>query len=156
MREANRRSLHSDRDDNFARIRLKGLGAGCVDAQLFSGRATSLRDVSETLGLNGDIRSSPSQSGIGYQGSARFALSRSRPRVSLMQNARTIGSVRENKPMLDRVQITRLDESIPRWQIRDIKVSTSQLRYALRASEEQIQEAVNLKPGQQMTIDLYP
>jgi hypothetical protein len=73
-----------------------------------------------------------------------------------MQNARTIGSVRENNPMLDRVQITRLDESIPRWQIRDIKVSTSQLRYALRASEEQIQEAVNLKPGQQMTIDLYP
>jgi hypothetical protein len=58
--------------------------------------------------------------------------------------------------MLDRVQITRLDESIPRWQIRDIKVSTSQLRYALRASEAQIQEAVALKPGQQMTIDLYP
>jgi hypothetical protein len=58
--------------------------------------------------------------------------------------------------MLDRVQITRLDESIPRWQIRDIKVSTSQLRYALRASEAQIEEAVNLKPGQQMTIDLYP
>jgi hypothetical protein len=57
--------------------------------------------------------------------------------------------------MLDRVQITRLDESIPRWQLRDIKVSTSQLRYALRASEEQIQEAVNLKPGQQMTIDLH-
>jgi hypothetical protein len=62
----------------------------------------------------------------------------------------------ESETMLDRVQITRLDESIPRWQIRDIKVSTSQLRYALRASEEQIQEAVNLKPGQQMTIDLYP
>jgi hypothetical protein len=57
--------------------------------------------------------------------------------------------------MLDLVQITRLDESIPRWQLRDIKVSTSQLRYALRASEEQIQEAVNLKPGQQMTIDLH-
>ena len=57
--------------------------------------------------------------------------------------------------MVDRVQITRLDESIPRWQLRDIKVSTSQLRYALRASEEQIQEAVNLKPGQQMTIDLH-
>jgi uncharacterized Zn finger protein len=54
------------------------------------------------------------------------------------------------------VQITRLDESIPRWQIRDRKVSTSQLRYALRASEEQIQEAVKLKPGQQMLIDLYP
>jgi hypothetical protein len=58
--------------------------------------------------------------------------------------------------MVDRVQITRLDESIPRWQLRDLKVSTSQLRYALRASEEQIQEAVKLKPGQQMTIDLYP
>jgi hypothetical protein len=58
--------------------------------------------------------------------------------------------------MVDRVQITRLDESIPRWQIRDLKVSTSQLRYALRASEEQIQEAVKLKPGQQMLIDLYP
>jgi hypothetical protein len=57
--------------------------------------------------------------------------------------------------MVDRVQITRLDESIPRWQLRDLKVSTSQLRYALRASEEQIREAVNLKPGQQMTIDLY-
>jgi hypothetical protein len=57
--------------------------------------------------------------------------------------------------MVDRVQITRLDESIPRWQIRDLKVSTSQLRYALRASEEQIQEAVKLKPGQQMLIDLY-
>jgi hypothetical protein len=41
------------------------------------------------------------------------------------------------------------------WQIRDLKVSTSQLRYALRASEEQIQEAVKLKPGQQMLIDLY-
>ena len=70
--------------------------------------------------------------------------------------ARTIGPVRENQTMVDRVQITRLDESIPRWQLRDLKVSTSQLRYALRASEEQIQEAVNLKPGQQMTIDLYP
>jgi hypothetical protein len=58
--------------------------------------------------------------------------------------------------MLDRVQITRLDELIPRWQIRDLKVSTSQLRYALRASEEQIQEAVKLMPGQQMLIDLYP
>jgi hypothetical protein len=58
--------------------------------------------------------------------------------------------------MVDRVQITRLDGSIPSWQLRDLKVFTSQLRYALRASEEQIQEAVNLKPGQQMTIDLYP
>jgi hypothetical protein len=61
-----------------------------------------------------------------------------------------------NKTLLDRVQITRLDESIPRWQIRDLKVSTSQLRYALRASEKQIQEAVELRPGQQMLIDLYP
>jgi hypothetical protein len=58
--------------------------------------------------------------------------------------------------MLDRVQITRLDELIPRWQIRDLTVSTSQLRYALRASEEQIREAVKLMPGQQMLIDLYP
>jgi hypothetical protein len=49
-----------------------------------------------------------------------------------------------------------LDESIPRWQIRDLKVSMSQLRYALRASEEQIQQAINLKPGEQMLIDLYP
>jgi hypothetical protein len=32
--------------------------------------------------------------------------------------------------MVDRVQITRLDDSIPRWQIRDLKVYTSQLRYA--------------------------
>jgi hypothetical protein len=31
----------------------------------------------------------------------------------------------------------------------------SQLRYAMRASEEQIQEAVKLKPGEQMLIDLY-
>jgi hypothetical protein len=58
--------------------------------------------------------------------------------------------------MVDRVQITRLDGSVPRWQMNDLKVFTSQLRYALRASEEQIQEAVNLKPGQQMLIDLYP
>jgi hypothetical protein len=58
--------------------------------------------------------------------------------------------------MLDRVQITRLDGSIPCWQVRELKVFTSQLRYALRASEKQIQEAVNLKPGEQMTIDLYP
>jgi hypothetical protein len=61
-----------------------------------------------------------------------------------------------NKTLVDRVEIMRLDESIPRWQIRDLKVSTSQLRYALRASEEQIQEAVELKPGQKMLIDLYP
>jgi len=40
--------------------------------------------------------------------------------------------------------------------MRDLKVSTSQLRYALRASEAQIQEAVELKPGEQMLIDLYP
>jgi hypothetical protein len=75
-----------------------------------------------------------------------------------MRNARTIksGESGENSIMLDRVQITRLDELIPRWQIRDLKVSTSQLRYALRASEEQIQEAVKLMPGQQMLIDLYP
>jgi hypothetical protein len=72
-----------------------------------------------------------------------------------MGKARSIGLVRENKTMLDRVQITRLDESIPRWKIRDLKFSTSELRYALRASEEQIQEAVNLKPGQQMTIDVH-
>ena len=58
--------------------------------------------------------------------------------------------------MVSRVQITRLGGPLPCWQVRDIKVYTSQLRYALRASEEQIQEAVNLKPGQQMTIDLYP
>ena len=70
--------------------------------------------------------------------------------------ARTIwiGLVRETNTMVDRVLITRLDDSLPRWQIRDLKVYTSQLRYALRASEEQIQEAVKLKPGQQMFIDL--
>ena len=62
---------------------------------------------------------------------------------------------RGNETMVDRVQITRLAESIPRWQIRDLKVSMSQLRYALRASEEQIGEAVKLKPGEQMLIDLY-
>ena len=56
--------------------------------------------------------------------------------------------------MLDRVQITRLADSIHKN--RDQKVSMSQLRYALRASEAQIQEAINLKPGQEMTIDLYP
>jgi hypothetical protein len=62
---------------------------------------------------------------------------------------------RGSRKLIDRVQITRLAESIPRWQIRDLKVSMSQLRYALRASEEQIQEAVKLKPGEQMLIDLY-
>jgi hypothetical protein len=72
------------------------------------------------------------------------------------RKARTIGPGKENNTMLDRVQITRLADSIPRWQIRDQKVSMSQLRYALRASEAQIQEAINLKPGQEMTIDLYP
>jgi hypothetical protein len=56
--------------------------------------------------------------------------------------------------MVDRVQITRLVGPLPRWQIRDLKVYTSQLRYAFRASEEQIQEAVKLEPGQQMLIDL--
>ena len=62
---------------------------------------------------------------------------------------------RGNETLVDRVQITRLNELIPRWQIRDLKVSMSQLRYAMRASEEQIQEAVKLKPGEQMLIDLY-
>jgi hypothetical protein len=57
--------------------------------------------------------------------------------------------------MVSRVQITRLGGPLPCWQVRDIKVYTSQLRYALRASEEQIQEAVKLKPGQQMLMDLY-
>jgi hypothetical protein len=57
--------------------------------------------------------------------------------------------------MVSRVQITRLGDPLPRWQIRDIKVYTSQLRYALHASEEQIQEAVKLKPGQQMFMDLF-
>jgi hypothetical protein len=57
---------------------------------------------------------------------------------------------------VDRVQITLLDDSIPRWKIRDLKVSTSELRYALRVSEGQIKEAVKLKAGQQMLIDLYP
>jgi hypothetical protein len=73
----------------------------------------------------------------------------------LLDRASLDRASRGNKTMVDRVQITRLDESIPRWQIRDLKVSTSQLRYALRASEEQIREAVNLKPGQQMLIDLH-
>jgi hypothetical protein len=57
--------------------------------------------------------------------------------------------------MVSRVQITRLGGPLPCWQVRDTKVYTSQLRYALRASEEQIQEAVKLRPGQQMLIDLY-
>jgi len=66
-----------------------------------------------------------------------------------------IRRLKEASTMVDRVQITRLSGPLPRWQIRDIKVYTSQLRYALRASEEQIQEAVKLEPGQQMLIDLY-
>jgi hypothetical protein len=66
-----------------------------------------------------------------------------------------IRRLREANTVVDRVQITRLGGPVPRWQIRDIKVYTSQLRYALRASEEQIQEAVKLEPGQQMLIDLY-
>jgi hypothetical protein len=56
--------------------------------------------------------------------------------------------------MANRFQITRLDDKVPRWQLRDLKVYTSELRYAMRASEEQIQEAVQLKPGEQMFIDL--
>jgi hypothetical protein len=56
--------------------------------------------------------------------------------------------------MAERFQITRLDGTVPRWQIRDLKVYTSQLRYAFRASEEQIQEAVRLKTGEQMFIDV--
>jgi hypothetical protein len=67
----------------------------------------------------------------------------------------SIRRLREANTVVDRVQITRLSGPIPRWQIRDLKVYTSQLRYALRASEEQIQEAVKLEPGQQMLIDLY-
>ena len=57
--------------------------------------------------------------------------------------------------MISQVQVTRLGGPLPCWEIRDSKVYTSQLRYALRASEEQIQEAVKLEPGQQMLIDLY-
>jgi hypothetical protein len=57
--------------------------------------------------------------------------------------------------MVSQVQITRLAGPLPCWQVRDIKVYTSQLRYALRASEQQIQEAVKLEPGQQMLMDLY-
>jgi len=56
--------------------------------------------------------------------------------------------------MTNRLQITRLDGTLPRWQVRELKVYTSQLRYALRASEEQIQQAVKLKPGEQMLMDL--
>jgi hypothetical protein len=66
-----------------------------------------------------------------------------------------IRRLRKATTVLSRVQITRLGDPLPRWQIRDIKVYTSQLRYALRASEEQIQEAVKLKPGQQMLMDLF-
>jgi len=56
--------------------------------------------------------------------------------------------------MAERLQITRLDGTIPRWQVRELNVVTSQLRYALRVSEEQIQQAVMLKPGEQMFMDL--
>jgi hypothetical protein len=56
--------------------------------------------------------------------------------------------------MTERVQITRLSGSPPRWQVREVKMYTSQLRYALLASEEQISEAVKLEPGQQMFLDL--
>ena len=75
----------------------------------------------------------------------------------MLRTVRTLllSRVMETNLMVDRVQITRLDGSIPRWQIRKLKVYTSQLRYALRASEEQIREAVALKPGQQMFVDLY-
>ena len=66
-----------------------------------------------------------------------------------------IRRLRKATTVLSRVQITRLGDPLPRGQIRDIKVYTSQLRYALRASEEQIQEAVKLQPGQQMLIDLF-
>jgi hypothetical protein len=60
----------------------------------------------------------------------------------------------DNKRMADQLQVTRLDGTIPRWQVRELKVYTSQLRYAMRASEEQIQQAVLLKPGEQMFMDL--
>jgi hypothetical protein len=73
----------------------------------------------------------------------------------VLPSAIWIRRMREANTVVDRVQITRLVGPIPRWQVRDIKVYTSQLRYALRASEEQIQEAVKLEPGQQMLIDLY-
>jgi hypothetical protein len=74
----------------------------------------------------------------------------------VLQGAIRIRRLREANTVVDRVQITRLGGPVPRWQVRDIKVYTSQLRYALRASEEQIEEAVKLEPGQQMLIDLYP
>jgi hypothetical protein len=87
---------------------------------------------------------------------SRHSVSLTSPaKVGEIRESRTIELVRGNKTMLDRVQIMRLDEVIPRWQIRDLKFSTSELRYALRASEEQIKEAINLKPGQQMTIDVH-
>jgi hypothetical protein len=61
---------------------------------------------------------------------------------------------KETQTLIDRVQITRLEGAIPRWQVRELTLFTSQLRYALRASEEQIQEAVNLEPGQQMFLSV--
>jgi hypothetical protein len=57
--------------------------------------------------------------------------------------------------MVDRLQVTRLDGVIPRWQVQELKVYTSQLRYAMRASEDQIQQAVTLMPGEQMFMDLF-
>jgi hypothetical protein len=66
-----------------------------------------------------------------------------------------IRQLRETNTMISRVQVTRLGGPLPCWQVKDIKVYTSQLRYALRASEQQIQEAVKLEPGQQMLMDLF-
>jgi hypothetical protein len=66
-----------------------------------------------------------------------------------------IRRLRETNTMISRVQVTRLGGPLPCWQVKDIKVYTSQLRYALRASEQQIQEAVKLEPGQQMLMDLF-
>jgi hypothetical protein len=74
VREANRRALHSGRHDNFARSGGFAGGVCRCPAVLWS------RDKSPRC--FGDIRSSPSQSGIGYQGSARFALSQSCKRLS--------------------------------------------------------------------------
>jgi hypothetical protein len=60
----------------------------------------------------------------------------------------------EMKTLIDRIEIKRLDGALPRWQVRELILFTSQLRYALRASEEQIQEAIKLEPGQQMFLDV--
>ena len=56
--------------------------------------------------------------------------------------------------MADSIQVTRLDGMVPRWQVRELKVYTSQLRYAMHASELQIQQAIILKPGEHMLMDL--